>query len=315
MRASPDRRLASARAPDATGAAAGQAGRHGEAAEAVAGGRGRVRGALPEAGGARGRVGAPAGAGGRGARRARAGPALAGARAAAAGPSGPAAAAGGEDAPSGEKVFSVFEPHTRWVSKGKAGNPVELGVPVCVVEDPYRFVLDWSVLWEGEDVHVAVPLIEAVRATYPDLRACSFDKGFHSPANRTRLDTGRRRLCSDGRVVDRGRQPAHARHTVAAARAARAPARAQRPQEREAATTTGRVSAAVSSTTTPPTPSFGREADTSLQGPDRAVLRPRKRLRNPVRSTQLPLPDPRLSRHQSVYVASSPAKPPFSGRH
>lgn len=94
----------------------------------------------------------------------------------------------GEKIPHREKVFSVFEPHTRWVSKGKAGNPVELGVPVCVVEDPYRFVLGWSVLWEGEDVHVAVPLVEAVRATYPDLRACSFDKGFHSPANRTRLD-------------------------------------------------------------------------------------------------------------------------------
>lgn len=103
----------------------------------------------------------------------------------------------GEKIAHAEKVFSVFEPHTRWVSKGKAGNPVELGVPVCVVEDQYRFVLGWSVLWEGEDVHVAVPLIEAVQATYPDLRACSFDKGFHSPANRARLDA----LLPDGNVL------------------------------------------------------------------------------------------------------------------
>ena len=37
-----------------------------------------------------------------------------------------------------EKVFSIFEEHTRWVSKGKAGCAVELGVPVCVVEDQFR---------------------------------------------------------------------------------------------------------------------------------------------------------------------------------
>ena len=103
----------------------------------------------------------------------------------------------GEKIPHSEKVFSVFEPHTRWVSKGKAGNPVELGVPVCVVEDQHRFVLEWAVLWEGEDVHVAVPLIEAARTAWPDLRACSFDKGFHSPANRARLDA----LLPDGNVL------------------------------------------------------------------------------------------------------------------
>ena len=40
----------------------------------------------------------------------------------------------GETIPQNEKVFSIFEPHTRWISKGKAGCPVELGVPVCIIE-------------------------------------------------------------------------------------------------------------------------------------------------------------------------------------
>ena len=31
-------------------------------------------------------------------------------------------------------------------------------------------------------------LVEAVQALYPALRACSFDRGFHSPDNRVRLD-------------------------------------------------------------------------------------------------------------------------------
>ena len=87
-----------------------------------------------------------------------------------------------------EKVFSIFEPHTRWVAKGKAGRPVELGVPVCVLEDQFQFILHHKVLWTGSDVDAAVPMVEEARALHPDLRACSFDRGFHSPSNRARLD-------------------------------------------------------------------------------------------------------------------------------
>ena len=62
-----------------------------------------------------------------------------------------------ETIPHAEKVFSIFEDHTRWVSKGKAGTPVELGVPVALIEDQYQFILHHRVLWQGEDVDVAVP--------------------------------------------------------------------------------------------------------------------------------------------------------------
>ena len=78
------------------------------------------------------------------------------------------------------------EPHTRWISKGKAGRPVELGV-ACVVEDQYQFILHHK-LWKEDDVEVAVPMIEETQALYPDLRMCSFDRGFHSRNNRIRLD-------------------------------------------------------------------------------------------------------------------------------
>ena len=93
-----------------------------------------------------------------------------------------------ETIPHGEKVFSIFEDHTRWVSKGKAGTPVELGVPVALIEDQYQFILHHRILWNGEDVDVAVPMVEEAQRRYPELRACSFDRGFHSPANRVRLD-------------------------------------------------------------------------------------------------------------------------------
>ena len=51
----------------------------------------------------------------------------------------------GEVIPHGEKVFSISEPQTRWISKGKAGTPFELGVPVAIVEDQYQFILGHTI--------------------------------------------------------------------------------------------------------------------------------------------------------------------------
>ena len=92
----------------------------------------------------------------------------------------------GEAIPHGEKVFSIFEPHTRWIAKGKAGCPVELGVPVCVLEDQHGFVLRHEIMWEGGDTDHAVPMVEAAQARFPGLRMVSSGRGFHSPENRVR---------------------------------------------------------------------------------------------------------------------------------
>ncbi|CAD6879219.1 hypothetical protein [Methylomonas albis] len=93
----------------------------------------------------------------------------------------------GEVIPHAEKVFSLFQPHTEWISKGKAGVPVELGVRVGVVEDQYRFILHHRVMAGETDDKVAVAIIRDAQHKFPDLRACSFDKGFHSPANQQDL--------------------------------------------------------------------------------------------------------------------------------
>ena len=51
-----------------------------------------------------------------------------------------------EQIPHSEKVFSIFEPHTEWISKGKAGTPVELGLRVCVLQDQFGFTLNHHVV-------------------------------------------------------------------------------------------------------------------------------------------------------------------------
>ncbi len=94
----------------------------------------------------------------------------------------------GEKIPHAQKVFSIHKPHTRWISKDKAGVLAELGLPVALVEDEHRFILAYHILWDTSDVEVAVAIIDAVQAAFPAFNACSFDRGFHSLKNREALD-------------------------------------------------------------------------------------------------------------------------------
>ena len=93
----------------------------------------------------------------------------------------------GEKIPHDEKVFSIFEEHTEWISKGKAGVPQELGLRVCVVEDQFGFILNHHVMQHQTDDAVAVPIISETKELFPNLTGCSFDKGFHSKSNQDRL--------------------------------------------------------------------------------------------------------------------------------
>ena len=93
----------------------------------------------------------------------------------------------GEVIPPAEKIYSVFVPFTRWCAKGKAGVPVELGVPVCVVEDEHQFLLSYRIMWTESDVDLVPEIIEETKGKYPELEGCSFDKGFWSPRGKATL--------------------------------------------------------------------------------------------------------------------------------
>jgi hypothetical protein len=93
----------------------------------------------------------------------------------------------GETIPHNEKVFSIFEEHTEWISKGKAGVPQELGLGVCILEDQYGFVLHHHVMENQKDVEIAVFMASEAKRKFAALSGCSFDKGFYSPENRKKL--------------------------------------------------------------------------------------------------------------------------------
>ncbi len=58
----------------------------------------------------------------------------------------------GEQIPVGEKVYSLFEPHTEWLSKGKANKRVELGHTILVASDQWGFIVEHQVLERQADV-------------------------------------------------------------------------------------------------------------------------------------------------------------------
>ncbi len=93
----------------------------------------------------------------------------------------------GEKIPHEEKGFSVFEPQTEWVCKGKAGVPVELGLKVAILEDQLGFILSYQIMQKQTDEQIAVPIVRETKEKFPNLNSCSFDKGFHSPSNQTEL--------------------------------------------------------------------------------------------------------------------------------
>ena len=93
----------------------------------------------------------------------------------------------GKKIPHAEKVFSLFEPHTEWINKGKAGVPVELGLRVCIMEDTHGFILHHLVMQNQTDDKVAIEMVEATQEKFPLFSACSYDKGFHSPDNQREL--------------------------------------------------------------------------------------------------------------------------------
>lgn len=89
----------------------------------------------------------------------------------------------GEKIPHKEKVFSLFEPHTEWISKGKLGVPVELGVKVCIMEDKHQFILHHEIMYNQTDDKVAVPMAKETKQKFPNLYSASYDRGFYSKNN------------------------------------------------------------------------------------------------------------------------------------
>src|SRR6266436_1934135 len=92
--------------------------------------------------------------------------------------------------PAGEKVFSLFEPHTEWIQKGKQRPNVELGHRLLIATDQHQLVQDYAVPVGQSDVDQSVPVADRLLGRYGagSLTSLSFDKGFTRKADRELLE-------------------------------------------------------------------------------------------------------------------------------
>ena len=91
----------------------------------------------------------------------------------------------GEQVPSQEKVYSLFEPHTDLIKRGKAQKPVEFGHKVFLAESAQGLITDYRVLdGNPSDEDQVQPSLEQHQRTFgraPDLYGA--DRGFYSKDN------------------------------------------------------------------------------------------------------------------------------------
>ena len=93
----------------------------------------------------------------------------------------------GEKIPQGEKVYSIFEPHTEWISKGKINKRVELGHKILVSTDQYHFIVDHKVIQGQADSSLTVELADRLLKKFSNINSLSMDKGFYSKENKELL--------------------------------------------------------------------------------------------------------------------------------
>ena len=103
---------------------------------------------------------------------------------------GPGGTAPGQIIPHQEKIFSLFEPHTQWIKKGKLFPPVELGHKVVLTTDQHELILDYKVMDQLNDADEVIGLADRLLGRYgcTNVKSLSFDKGFSRAEDRQLLE-------------------------------------------------------------------------------------------------------------------------------
>ena len=92
----------------------------------------------------------------------------------------------GEKIPHQEKLFSIFEQYTEWITKGKLHPNVELGKKISITTDQYGLVIDRYIMQGESDSQIVVSTSDRVLSKY-QVTSWSFDKGFWHKANKAHL--------------------------------------------------------------------------------------------------------------------------------
>jgi IS5 family transposase len=95
-----------------------------------------------------------------------------------------------ETIPHAEKIFSLFEPHTELIKKGKTRPPVEFGHRLLLSTDENDLVVDYKVMEGGSESGEIVGVADRLLNRFGEdaIASLSTDKGFSSEDNRELLE-------------------------------------------------------------------------------------------------------------------------------
>jgi hypothetical protein len=115
-----------------------------------------------------------------------------------------------------KKIFSIFEPHTELIKRGKQPVPIQYGHNVLVVEDAAGFVVEHRVVEDAVlDQDLVVPVMRQVQDRFGGkIKSASFDRAFHTPQNQQELAKIVRTPCIASKGQEKGRRQ-HKEGTVA----------------------------------------------------------------------------------------------------
>jgi len=65
----------------------------------------------------------------------------------------------GEKVPNGDKVFSIFEPHTELIMRGRRSHPIEFGHKVLLTQSKEKFITDFVILEENQSDEALLPMV------------------------------------------------------------------------------------------------------------------------------------------------------------
>jgi transposase, IS5 family len=116
----------------------------------------------------------------------------------------------GETVPNEDKIFSMFEPHTELIKRGKQPHPIQYGHKALVIEDAVGFICHYAVLANGVlDQDALLPAMsELQKRVGGKIKSASFDRAFHTPDNQEKLGQIVAQPClpKKGRIIGRQQQ-------------------------------------------------------------------------------------------------------------
>lgn len=92
-----------------------------------------------------------------------------------------------ETIPHEEKIFSIFEQYTEWITKGKRNPSVELGKKLLITTNQFNLIIDFVIMENQSDSQAVKELANRVCINNKIL-SWSFDKGFYSLENKEYLN-------------------------------------------------------------------------------------------------------------------------------